>query len=86
MSFPQIPQAPLGITGLANCKFLSLRNRHISNPVAERPDYHPVGTASMLPRENGAVVSPELKVGFCRSSSAVICKALYMLWLRRIQM
>ncbi|KAL4742755.1 hypothetical protein BDV11DRAFT_216812 [Aspergillus similis] len=27
-----------------------------------RPNYHPVGTASMLPRENGGVVSPELKV------------------------
>ncbi|KAL6239672.1 hypothetical protein BDW75DRAFT_249747 [Aspergillus navahoensis] len=27
-----------------------------------RPNYHPVGTASMLPKEHGGVVSPELKV------------------------
>ncbi|KAL2834369.1 hypothetical protein BDW59DRAFT_46795 [Aspergillus cavernicola] len=27
-----------------------------------RPNYHPVGTASMLPREKGGVVDPELKV------------------------
>ncbi|KAL4957462.1 hypothetical protein BDW69DRAFT_156146 [Aspergillus filifer] len=27
-----------------------------------RGNYHPVGTASMLPRENGGVVDPELKV------------------------
>ncbi|RDW78651.1 GMC family oxidoreductase [Aspergillus mulundensis] len=27
-----------------------------------RPNYHPVGTAGMLPREKGGVVSPELKV------------------------
>ena len=29
---------------------------------ADRSNFHPVGTASMLPREKGGVVSPELKV------------------------
>lgn len=30
--------------------------------IADRTNYHPVGTTSMLPREKGGVVSPELKV------------------------
>lgn len=33
---------------------------HIKNNCG--PVYHPVGTASMLPREDGGVVDPQLKV------------------------
>lgn len=39
-----------------------MRRRLLANSQSDRTNYHPVGTASMLPRENGGVVSPELKV------------------------
>jgi choline dehydrogenase-like flavoprotein len=36
--------------------------RRLANSSSDRSNFHPVGTASMLPRDKGGVVSPELKV------------------------
>lgn len=38
------------------------RLESFSDNVIDRSNFHPVGTASMLPRNRGGVVSPELKV------------------------
>ena len=46
---------------LRRCTFCS--RKHITDTLwPANPNYHPIGTAAMMSRELGGVVSPELKV------------------------
>lgn len=38
------------------------RPEKVADSILDRSNFHPVGTASMLPRSRGGVVSPELRV------------------------